>query len=202
MPIVPENGALTEESIRERLRASLVRPAIPPENMRWRRAAVLVPLLRNEREWHLLFIRRTESVADHKGQVAFPGGAMEGEDASLEVTALRESQEEIGLPQHSVSILGRLPDFYTISNYLITPVVGVIGWPFPLALSMEEVSRVFTIPLLWLADPANHEERLYTRPDGLTHENVIFFSPYEGEILWGATARITLTFLQILGLHE
>lgn len=164
----------------------------------WKRAAVLVPLVATADGWHLLFIKRSDTVQDHKGQVAFPGGAVEPGDKDLETTALRETQEEIGLAPEGVEVLGRLPDFLTITNFWITPVVGKIQWPFVMKLSAEEVSRVFTMPLCWLADPANREERLWRFPDGRS-DRVIFFAPYEGEQLWGATARMTVTLLNILG---
>ena len=191
--------SFTEEHIQTRLMNHAFLSALPPENLRWRRAAVLVPLLKTASGWDVLFIVRTHTVAEHKGQVAFPGGTMDPEDISLADTALREAQEEVGLNPANVRILGSLPDFYTISNYLITPFVGVIDWPFKILPSLEEVSRVFTIPLVWLAAPIHYEERPYIRPESV-YENVIFYQPYDGEILWGATARIMLTFLEILGL--
>jgi len=162
-----------------------------------RRAAVLIPLVKGAAGWDVLFIRRTESVAEHKGQVAFPGGAVEPEDEGIEATALRETCEEIGLASERVQILGRLPDFYTITDYLVTPVVGRVCTPFELIISEDEVSRAFTIPLRWLGDPANYEERPWQRPNG-RQAQVIFFTPYDGELLWGATARIMLNFLRVL----
>jgi 8-oxo-dGTP pyrophosphatase MutT (NUDIX family) len=189
---------LGEDEIRDRLVHHQVVPAIPLDKYRWRRAAVLVPLLKLDDEWHILFTRRTEVVAEHKGQVAFPGGAADAVDATLEDTALRESQEEIGLPHETVKILGRLPDFYTITNFLITPVVGTIRWPFEVCVSPDEVDRVFTIPLSWLVNRDHWDVRPLDR-DGVLFE-VVYYKPYDGEILWGATARITLTFLEIMGL--
>ena len=192
--------ALTEAIIREKLSVEILRPAsFVPEERNWRRAAVLVPLLLCEGEWHLLFIRRTQLVETHRGQVAFPGGAMDAEDASLEQTALREAYEEIGLPLDATRVLGRLPDFYTISDFLVTPVVGVIPWPFPMRLSTVEVDRAFTIPLGWMAEPENSEERPFMRSSGQMVMNV-FFREYDGEVVWGATGMMTRNFLQALGL--
>lgn len=198
-PSSPGNHRLAAGEIARLLASHHVPPAIPPENLRWRRASVLVPLLEEGGEWHLFFIRRTESVAEHKGQVAFPGGGMEPQDRTVIDTALREAQEEVGLAPSAVHILGHLPEFFTITNYLITPVVGVVSWPFQALLSPEEVSRAFTIPLNWLADPRHYEERPFVRPNG-RDDKVIYYQPYDGETLWGATARITVIFLQILGL--
>jgi 8-oxo-dGTP pyrophosphatase MutT (NUDIX family) len=164
-----------------------------------RKAAVLIPLLCHGDRWHILFIRRTETVQDHKGQVSFPGGAYEPEDADMQATALRETWEEIGIPPAEVNLLGTLPVFNTISSFAITPVVGQIPWPYPLKPEPAEVSRVFTIPIEWLAGPAHWSEKPYVRPNG-RQEKVIFFDHYDGELLWGITARITLDFLKLLNL--
>ncbi len=160
-------------------------------------AAVLVPILRalvedNGMEgWHLLLTRRSDRLAEHSGQVAFPGGRCDPDDLTPEATALREAYEEIGLHPNQVKILGRLPNMWTITNYSITPVVAVIPWPFPIHLAKHEVSRVFTIPLTWLADPAHHEVRQRTIPSPyslqLKSESypIIYYHPYDGEVLWG-----------------
>lgn len=162
-----------------------------------RKAAVLVPLLYTEGEWHLLYIRRSDGVQDHKGQVAFPGGAIEPEDLDVIAAAKRESLEEVGLPVDSIRVLGLLNARNTITNYYITPVVGVIAWPFPIQMQASEVSRVFTIPLRWLAIPDHHRSREVIRPNGV-REPVHFFDEYDGELLWGITAAITLHFLEII----
>jgi 8-oxo-dGTP pyrophosphatase MutT (NUDIX family) len=164
-----------------------------------RPAAVLVPLVREAEKWRLLFTRRAETLANHKGQVSFPGGAVDPADTSPEETALREAHEEIGLLPGDVRILGRLAYLQTVSKFLITPVLGLVRWPYEFRLSPLEVSRVFTIPLDWLADPGNREERPRALPGG-TVENVIYYQPYDGEILWGASARITVELLMTLGI--
>lgn len=162
-------------------------------------AAVLIPLIWVEPEWHILFTRRNANLPEHSGQVAFPGGRTDPQDHTPETTALREAWEETGIRPGDVRILGRLPKFLTITNYLVTPVVGQIPWPYPLQPALEEVSRIFTIPLNWLADPQNHEERQRALPAPFAPISVIYFKEYDGEILWGASARFTLTFLNILG---
>lgn len=166
-----------------------------------RPAAVLIPLLQQQGKWQLLFTRRNSTLAEHSGQVAFPGGRSDPEDRSPEMTALREAHEEIGLLPADVSILGRLNDFVTITNYLVTPVVGLIPWPYDLHLSSVEVSRAFTIPLDWLVDPANYEEHQRALPDPYGTVPVIYYHPYDGEILWGASARFTLTLIKTLRLN-
>jgi 8-oxo-dGTP pyrophosphatase MutT (NUDIX family) len=163
-----------------------------------RPAAVLIPLLWENDGWQLLFTRRNADLPEHSGQVAFPGGRADPGDTSPEQTALREAEEEIGIDPEDVRILGRLHDYLTITNYRVTPVVGVIPWPYPLRLANEEVSRAFTIPLDWLADPANHEERQRRLPSPHSPVFVIYFEPYDGEVLWGASARFTLALLDIL----
>lgn len=176
-------------------------------------AAVLVPLIRmpdqkGEKTWHILYTRRTDQVQDHKGQVSFPGGRSDPEDGSPEETALREAYEEIGLYRHDVRILGLMDRFMTITNYLVTPVVGVIPWPYPFHLQPEEVVRVFIIPMDWMSDPQHFEIRQRELPDDFPvppqfrRLRVIYFNEYDGEILWGATAEVTLRLLNILGLMK
>jgi 8-oxo-dGTP pyrophosphatase MutT (NUDIX family) len=189
---------LTGEEMAALLRGVSAPEVVIPVDMTVRPAAVLLPLLRQDGQWHLLFTRRTESVQSHKGQVSFPGGGAEPQDASPVETALRESFEEIGLAGEDVQVLGRLPDMVTNSSFLISPVVGVIRWPVLLRLSPDEVGRIFTIPLRWLAEKSNREERPRINRLGLP-ENVVYFQTYDGELLWGITARITVNFLKILG---
>lgn len=160
-------------------------------------AAVLIPIFYKKPDWHLLFIRRTESVQHHKGQVAFPGGMREAEDASLIDTALRETYEEIGLAPADVRILGQLEPVVSITNFSITPVVGYFTWPYTYNPSPFEVSRIFSIPLRWLSEKSNHEARIFETPEGV-FRNVIYFDEYDNELLWGITARITLNLIDII----
>lgn len=164
-------------------------------------AAVLIPFLRHQDTWHILFIRRTNPPQDrHGGQVAFPGGQSDPEDETPRVTALREAQEEIGLQPRDVHILGELPATLTVTNYRVTPVVGTIPWPYPLKIDRAEVERVFTIPLAWLAAPQNHETcQRSMSPYGTFR--VTYFLTYDGEVLWGASARIMLHLLEALGFN-
>ena len=196
---------LTESEISRRLAGAPLLPVEEDFLAGWtpaapRPAAVLIPFLRIADAWHILFTRRTEKVADHKGQVAFPGGRADPSDPSPEFTALREANEEIGVNPGEVSILGRLQELPTVSNYCITPVVGVIPWPYPLRLAAIEVTRAFYIPLTWLADPTHHEIRTRTIPGSVVSIPVIYFQPYDGELLWGVSAQITLNLLITLGL--
>ena len=161
-------------------------------------AAVLIPFLKIEEAWHLLFTRRNENLTVHSGQVAFPGGRTDPEDHNPESTALREANEEIGLNPSDVRILGKLNGFITITNYIVTPVVGTIPWPYPLQMAAEEVSKVFTIPLDWLSNPENYQERRRILPDPYGQMPVIYYHPYQDEVLWGVSARLTLSLIQVL----
>ncbi|MBI4731840.1 MAG: CoA pyrophosphatase [Chloroflexi bacterium] len=161
-------------------------------------AAVLIPLAWFKDEWHLVFTRRTEAVEHHKGQVSFPGGACDVDESTPEATALREAEEEIGLNPTDVRLLGRLNDVATITRYRVAPVIGVMPWPYLLHPAPDEVARVFTIPLLWLADRRNRDELPFT-PDGASRPfPVVRYHEYNGEILWGASARMMLNFLSVL----
>jgi len=165
-----------------------------------RPAAVLIPFLKIDKTWHILFTRRTDTLPEHSGQVAFPGGGSEPEDKSPEATALRETYEEIGLAPENVQILGKLNTLQTISNYCITPVVGVIPWPYLFQLELTEVSWIFTIPLAWLANPTHYEIRHRALPSPFPPIPVVYFQHYDGELLWGVSAQITLNLLVALEL--
>jgi len=164
-------------------------------NTRLKCAAVLIPLAFSGGEWHLLFTRRTDKVQSHKGQVSFPGGACDDGETTPEQTALRETEEEIGVRREDVIVLGRLSQLITITSYRVTPVVGVIPFPYAFKVAGVEVARVFTIPLLWLSDRNNYWE-FFLRD---SERSLITYHPFDGELLWGATARMTVTFLKTIG---
>lgn len=163
-------------------------------------AAVLIPLLVIDSSWHVLFTVRNTDLPEHSGQVAFPGGRADPGDASPVETALRETYEEIGVRPEDVRVLGRLRKYLTITNYMVTPIVGVIPWPYPIIPAAHEVSRIFTIPLSWLADPGNHEEHQRQLAEQDPPVQVIYYLPYENEVLWGASARFALALLHSLKL--
>src|SRR5512143_324465 len=158
-------ASLTEEYITEQLRQAQVGASsdgyaeieVGSETL-LRCAAVLVPLVHHDSAWHLLYTRRAERMLSHQGQVSFPGGACDEGEAAPEQTALREADEEIGMRPGDVRLLGRLNTMITITSYRVTPVVGVIPWPYVFRVQSTEVARVFTIPLLWLADARNRWE--------------------------------------------
>ena len=157
-----------------------------------RQAAVLIPFVRQNDRWEILFIRRAHSPRDrHSGEVAFPGGMWESSDPSLEATALREAWEEIGLPPRRVRVLATLPSHFCIASIEITPVVAVADWPCKLRLQRSEVARAFTIPLRWLATP---EHFSFVEIPG-SRGRSITYQLFDGERLWGATARMMLSLL-------
>jgi len=168
---------------------------VKPET-RLRCAAVLLPLTYYGDEWHVLFTRRTDRVESHKGQVSFPGGACDEGETTPEQTALREADEEIGMNPADVKVLGRLSRLITVSSFRVSPIVGVIPWPYAFKVAGVEVARVFTIPLLWLANRNNYWEFSLRESE----RSLIAYHPYDGELLWGATARMTLNFLKTLEL--
>ncbi len=164
-----------------------------------RKAAVLIPFLRIEDSWHILFIRRSIIENDmHSGQVAFAGGKHEESDPSLIATALRETHEEIGIHPDDVTVLGTLNPHFTISKFEVTPVVATLDWPYELTLEPSEVSHAFTLPLEWLADENNREVRYRQLPNVAEPVPVLYFKEYEGELLWGATARMTDSLIKTL----
>ena len=161
-------------------------------------AAVLIPMAWFGGEWHLIYTRRTDKVETHKGQVSFPGGACDPGETTPEQTALREADEEIGLRPGDVRVLGQLSPLITITSFRVSPVVGVIPWPYTFRVGSGEVARVFTMPISYLIDKKNRWEfKLPGRKFGL-----IVYHPYDGELLWGATAIMTDVFLRILDLIE
>ena len=159
-------------------------------------SAVLIPIYKDKGIYHIVFIKRTETVSTHKGQISFPGGAREKGDGSLLDTALRESYEEIGLDIKDVEIFGELDDeITTTSNYIVTPYIGIMAWPYEFVKNTDEVEEILTIPIPTLL------ERDCLRPDTetLNGRKVDSYAyHYHGEVIWGATARILKKLLDIV----
>lgn len=148
-------------------------------------AAVLIPVLKKSAGLSILLTQRTDHLHDHAGQISFPGGRMDPGDRDLYETALRESQEEIGLEPERVEIIGALPEYLTVSGYRVTPVVALVE-PQPHYPADEfEVADVFDVPLAFLMDPANHEVRVWVGEDGRRR---FYAMPYQDRFIWGATA--------------
>lgn len=158
-------------------------------------AAVLVPVL-DGAEPSLLFTRRTEQLRHHAGQVAFPGGRIEAADADAVEAALRESEEEIGLPRSAVRPLGYLDCFETVSGFCVTPVVAQVAPGTPLCLQSDEVAEVFDVPLTFFLDPANLHTR---RMDYRGRPRDVYEFRHGGHTIWGATAGILVNLLRRMG---
>jgi len=158
-------------------------------------SAVLIPIFYNQGEYHILFTKRTERVKDHKGQISFPGGTYEEQDGTLVNTALRECAEEIGLPAEAVEVLGELDDMPSITtDYLISPFVAAIPWPYQLKVDPMEDEEVMDVPISALL--VNNRRRQET--DTLNDQPITtYFYDYQGKVIWGATARILNQFLDI-----
>ena len=158
-------------------------------------AAVLVPMVAREGRISLLFTQRTPHLAAHAGQISFPGGRVESADASRVDTALRETEEEIGLARKYVQVLGTLPEYSIPSGFRITPVVGWINAPFDTQPDPFEVADIFEAPLEFFLDVARYQRHEYHFNGRHRHYVAI---PYEGRYIWGATAGMLLSLARIL----
>jgi 8-oxo-dGTP pyrophosphatase MutT (NUDIX family) len=152
-------------------------------------AAVLVPLVNRPQGLQVLLTQRSEGLPDHPGQISFPGGRVERDDASLAAAALRETVEEVGLAPERVSVLGHLSDYETVTGFRVTPVVGWVEPPFSVAPDPVEVADVFEVPLAFLLDPAN-QQRHFRMLGALRRD--FWAIPYGERYIWGATAAMLL----------
>ena len=185
--------------MRRRFREGLVAPPVCESSFSEGKdlipAAVLVPVVMRETGPTMLLTQRTAHLRDHGGQVSFPGGRCEADDASPEATALREAEEEVGLLASQVEILGRLPEYRTGTGFVITPVVGLVTPPLNLKLDDFEVAEVFEPPLEFLLDRTNHQ-RQSIEVRGARHE--YWAMPWQGYFIWGATAGMLVTLQRFL----
>ena len=158
-------------------------------------SAVLLLLVEKDGQYHVVFTRRSDNVEHHKGEISFPGGTVHPDDSDLLDTALREGAEEIGVARDDVMILGGLDDIVTVSTgFVITPYVGIIPYPYPFQINADEVAELILVPLGALMD-----ERC-VRASEVTWEGkkiTTYHFHYQGDIIWGATARILKEFLDI-----
>jgi len=162
-------------------------PALTP-------AAVLFPIVIRDEGATVLLTQRTAHLRDHPGQISFPGGRVEASDLSPTHTALRETEEEIGLDAEHIEILGFLPEYRTGTGFRVTPVVALVRPPFELNPDPFEVAEAFEVPLGFLLDPANHLQHSLHYRGALRH---YFAMPYGDYFIWGATAAM----LRRLALH-
>ena len=159
------------------------------------RAAVLIPLVRRPQGLTILLTMRTDHLSSHAGQVSFPGGRSEAFDASPIATALRETQEEVGLAREHIEVLGHLPDYLTGTGYQVTPVVGLVTPPFELRADPSEVAEIFEVPLAFLMDGLNHQRLSVELPGG---RRSFYAMPYERFYIWGATAGMLRNLFHLL----
>jgi len=162
-------------------------PELMPQGEALKPAAVLVPIVQREDGFSVLLTRRADTLRRHTGQIALPGGRMDPGETPWD-TALRETEEEIGLGRHLVEIAGLSTPYRTGTGYLITPVVGFVTPPFDLTPNPDEVAEIFETPFGFLMDPANHERRFYDQPGGA--RRWFYAMTYEERMIWGATAGV------------
>lgn len=170
------------------------RYTIPP-GARALPAAVLVLLVGRDDGVYVLLTQRTSHLHGHAGQICFPGGRVEAHDRNREDTALRETEEEIGIARSSIEVLGALPEYDVQTGYRITPVLGWITAPFHLEIDPFEVQDVFEVPLGHFLQAEHYQRRSYRVDDG---ERRYLAVPYQGRYIWGATAAILYCLMQHL----
>jgi len=198
---------MTGEALRALARARLHDPdkahdgdfTLNPDFKEWvyerarKPAAVLIPVLERNDGLSVLLTKRHDKLSSHSGQIAFPGGKIDAEDASAEAAALREAHEEVGLEPALVEVIGRLPDYFTGSGYRIAPVLGLVEASAPLRANPDEVDYFFEVPFAFLMDRANHR-----KGSREFHGRQRFYleMPYGEHYIWGVTAGI------IAALHD
>ena len=163
-------------------------------------SAVLIPLFYKEGHIHILLTQRSEQVIHHKGQICFPGGSYQSGDATLLQTALRETEEEIGLIAKDVEVLGELDDISTItSRYVISPFVALIPYPYPFKPNHNEIKQIFSIPLSELTNEIHFQQ---SYPDSDKQCPISYYYHYREHIIWGVTARILNQLIELLELRS
>jgi 8-oxo-dGTP pyrophosphatase MutT (NUDIX family) len=160
-------------------------------------ASVLMPLVVREEGLTLLLTQRTAHLNDHAGQVSLPGGRVDEADTSAIETALRETEEEVGLHRRHIEVLGCLPEYFTGTGFRVTPVVALVQPPFELRADPFEVAEIFEVPLDFLMDGRNHQRRTFELPDG-SAQRTFYAMPYQGFFIWGATAGMLRNLFHFL----
>jgi 8-oxo-dGTP pyrophosphatase MutT (NUDIX family) len=179
------------EEVRERLAAHQRFEPDPPLGLR--RAAVLIPLFVKDGGLWILFTRRTETVEHHRGQISFPGGSEEEDDESLVATALRETEEEIGVAGSDVRYLGALSPLTTVTDFYVEPFVGAIPTAYPFRVAEGEIAELIEIPVAALLDPRILERKILPG-----REEPTLFYHHGAHVIWGATARMLSELLAAL----
>jgi len=186
-----------DDAALERLRGLLKRRvSIAIDAPDLRRACVLIPLIRSKSGWSILLTKRAENLAAHSGQIAFPGGGVE-DGESFSEAAKREAEEEVGIPQKDVELIGRLDDLITNSGFLVAPFVGVIHEPIQYVMQESEVVEIFEVPIDALLDPSKPEVRYVSFRN---RKYPAYFYPYRQYDIWGLTGRMLKAFLDVVWL--
>ena len=206
------NVTLTTMDIARRLRDAAARIGVRRSDMRVRgdvdlnpgleikkpltAAAVLVPIVERPAGPTILLTRRTAHLHDHAGQISFPGGRVDPCDVDPVACALREAEEEVGLPPERTEVVGRLDTYETRTGFQIVPVVGIVRPPFELIPDSFEVAEIFEVPLAFVVDPANHQRQ--SRKDIGGVERQFWALPYHSYFIWGATAGMLVNLSEVL----
>jgi 8-oxo-dGTP pyrophosphatase MutT (NUDIX family) len=170
-------------------------PGETPPSAALRPAAVLVPLIDRAEGMTVLLTQRTAHLSAHAGQISFPGGRVEEQDADTIATALRETEEEVGLTRDLVNVIGRLDTYVTGTGFEITPIVGLVEPTYTLTIDPFEVAEAFEVPLSYILDRKNHNR---TERESAGRTRVFFVLPYQGRNIWGATAGMLVNLADVL----
>ena len=176
------------ERFDERLMRNLQGDPIP--------ASVLMPLVVRDDGLTLLLTQRTAHLNDHAGQISLPGGRVDESDTSAVETALRETEEEVGLHRRHIDVLGTLPDYFTGTGFRVTPVVALVTPPFDLRADPFEVAEIFEVPLAFLMDGDHHQRRTFDLPE--VGRRTFYAMPYDRFFIWGATAGMLRNLFHFL----
>ncbi len=158
-------------------------------------AAVLVPLVTRPDDMSVLLTLRAQHLAAHAGQISFPGGRQEESDRDSIEAALRETEEEVGLPRDHIEVIGRLDTYVTSTGFEVTPVVGLVRAPYPVKLDPFEVAELFEVPLAFILDPANHQRQ---SREFKGRQRTFYVLPYQHRYIWGATAGMLVNLAEVL----
>jgi len=185
------------QAFRERLKSALKPAQVwqPDAHSGLRPAAVLIPLFQRDGQWQVLLNKRAEDLKHHAGQISFPGGAFETTDANIRHTALRETNEELGIDPGHVEIVGYLDELETLSGYRVTPFVALLKPGFSVQADPTEVAEAFSVPLDFFLDPANRRSQGF-RSAGKRWQTWVFH--HQGHTIWGATAQMLVDLAEKL----
>jgi len=160
-----------------------------------KKAAVIIPLFYKENEPFLLFTKRTEKVEHHKGQISFPGGAREKGDRDLQVTAVRETWEEMGIRPEDLTVIGRTDNFLTNTHFMVTPFVAHFPHPYPYKINKDEIEQILEVPLQHLMQPEIFRVEKWFR-NGIMWD--IHYYQFNGQVIWGVTGFLLSNFLSLI----